>query len=59
MMDAIKKQVIQNVAKRYKEIAYKEKRDRCWCADNVIAEHYKKMEGSESNGREPKNERSI
>ena len=43
-MDAIKKQVIQNVAKRYRAIDYKERKQCVWCGDKAIDDYYKKLD---------------
>ena len=44
-MDAIRKRVIQNVARIYKPIAYKEQRACIWCGDKAIEDYYKKLDG--------------
>lgn len=40
----IKKRTEQTVARNYKPIAYKEKKECIWCADNVINDYYKKLD---------------
>ena len=41
----IKKRTEQTVARNYKPIAYREKKECIWCGDKAIEDYYKKLDG--------------